>query len=64
MSFENFEIVKIFKNALGQFILNCPPKHVIISTNKTVLRECASQNKMIKVWVQTNDLIVPFNNLF
>ena len=40
MTFENFEIAlfysgnfKIFKNALGQFIPNCPPKHVITSTN-------------------------------
>ena len=39
--FENFEIalvlliqcnLKIFKNALGQLISNCPPKHVITST--------------------------------
>ena len=25
--------LKIFKNAVGQFIPNCPPKHVITSTN-------------------------------
>ena len=26
-------VSKIFKNALGQFIPNCPPKHVITRTN-------------------------------
>ena len=31
--FENFEIALVFKNALGQFIPNCPPKYVITSTN-------------------------------
>ena len=29
--------LKIFKNALGQFILNCPPKHVITSTNHRII---------------------------
>ena len=28
---------KIFKNALGQFILNHPPKHVLTSTNSTLI---------------------------
>ena len=29
---------KIFKNALGQLIPNCPPKHVITSTNENANR--------------------------
>ena len=40
MIFEKFKIAlallgcKIFENAFGQFILNCPVKHVITSTNE------------------------------
>ena len=33
MIFENFEITFVFKNALGQFIPNCPLKLVITGTN-------------------------------
>ena len=33
-SLKIFEMaLKIFKNALGQFIPNCPPKHVTTSTD-------------------------------
>ena len=33
---------KIFKNVLGKFISNYPPKHVITSTNFPSLRPCLS----------------------
>ena len=35
--FENSEIFKFSKNALGKFIPNCPTKHVITSTNYILL---------------------------
>ena len=42
---------KIFKNALGQFIPNCPPKHVITGTNTINTNVINTIAKFLLFWM-------------